>query len=78
MTELACQGASYPAMIRKAENQGTALELLAPETHRLNSNWKSPCPRAADAAFKVALLLLDWRQPNLRAQRPMSWCPWSW
>lgn len=29
-TELACQGASYPAMIKEAENQGTALEFLAP------------------------------------------------
>lgn len=44
MTELACQGTSYPAIIKKVENQETALELLAPDTHSLNSNLEITMP----------------------------------
>lgn len=42
MTELACQGTSYP--VKKVENQETALELLAPDTHSLNSNLEITMP----------------------------------
>lgn len=44
MTELAWQGTSYLAIIKKVENQETALELLAPDTHSLNSNLEVTMP----------------------------------